>query len=114
MTFTKSLKRQVRQVVRYLPAFTGVVHRVGGRPGAARAAGRTVGEHTCAWKLGGYASLPLDEERPSPATLMIGTCRLCSRVRSRVLEGRWVPAEVGELIEIDDGFATVLVRIPDF
>jgi len=35
-------------------------------------------------------------------------------VRSRVLEGRWIPAEVGELIEIDDGFATVLVRLPDF
>jgi len=114
MTFTKSLKRQMRQAVRYLPALAGVVHRVGRGPGAARAVGRTVGEHTCAWKLGGYASLPLSEERSEPATLMIGTCRLCSRVRSRVLEGRWIPAEVGELIEIDDGFATVLVRLPDF
>jgi hypothetical protein len=113
MTFTKRLKRQVRQAVRCLPALAAVVHRVGRRPGAARAAGRTVGEHTCAWKLGGYASLPLSEERSRPATLMIGTCRLCSRVRSRVLEGRWIPAEVGELIEIDDGFATVLLRIRD-
>ena len=113
MTFMKRLKRQVRQAVCSLPSFAGVVHQGGRPPSAAPSAPRAVGEHTCAWKLGGYASLPLDEERSRPATLMIGTCRLCSAVRSRVLEGRWIPAEAGELIEIDDGFATVLVRIPD-
>lgn len=112
MRITEQLRRQVRKAAERLPLVAGMVHRDARRPH--RAAARTAGDHECRWRLGGYASLPIDEDHPRPATVMIGACQLCSAVRSRVLEGRWVPNEIGELVNVSDGPAIALVRIPDF
>lgn len=114
MRITEHLKRQVRIAVERLPLVAGMVHRDARWRHWVGAAARTVGDHECRWRLGGYASLPISEEHPRSATIMIGACRLCSAVRSRVLEGRWVPEEIGELINVNHGPAIVLVRIPDF
>jgi hypothetical protein len=118
MTITEQLKRQVkrqaRKAVERLPLVAGMVHRDARWRYRVGAAARTVGDHECTWMPGGYASLPISEAHPRPATVMIGRCRLCSAVRSRVLEGRWVPNEIGELINVNHGPAIMLVRTPDF
>jgi hypothetical protein len=114
MRITEQLRRQVRKAVEHLPLVAGMVHRDPRRRHQAGAAARAAGDHECRWRLGGYASLPISEEHPHPATVMIGACQECSAVRSRVLEGRWVPNEIGELINVNHGPAIALVRIPDF
>jgi hypothetical protein len=114
MRITEQLERQVPEAVERLPLFAGMVHRDARWRHRVGAAARTAGDHERRWTLGGYASLPICEEHPRPATFMFEACRLCSAVRSRVLDGRWVPNEIGELINVNHGPAIVLVRIPDF
>jgi len=114
MTITEQLKRQVRKAVERLPLAAGMVHRDARGRHRVGAAARTAGDHECRWRLGGYASLPISEEHPRPATFVFEACRLCSAVRSGVLEGQWVPNEIGELINVNHGPAIAPVRIPDF
>ncbi len=113
MTITEQLKRQVRKAGERLPLVAAMVDRAARWRYRVGPAARTVGDHECTWMLGGYAALPFNEEHPRPATITMGECRLWSAGCSRVLEGRWVPHEIGEFINVNHGPAIMRVRTPD-